>query len=191
MGYRVNIEDHDSPAPGAPPVPWFRVAEVWLIIGVLVAAVVVGLSFAALSIYSWDGLVVDDYYRHGKEINKVLVRDQAAKELGLTAVLGVPAENSDSVIRIGADDANTQHIAYPDEPITLRLLHPTRSGEDQSIALYAGPVAGSAREFYGRWSPVRPGDWIVHVESPRWRLTGRARFPLVERLVLGSATDTQ
>ena len=65
----------------------YREPFVWLLIAFPATAVVVGFTLLGLAIYSDDGMVEDDYYRKGKEINRVLARDQAAAKHGLESTL--------------------------------------------------------------------------------------------------------
>ena len=64
---------------------WHKQPMVWMIITIPAISVIVGMLMLMLAIRSDDGLVVDDYYQHGKEINRVLERDQLAAEYGLQA----------------------------------------------------------------------------------------------------------
>ena len=68
-------------------VRWYREPFVWLLIAFPATAVIVGFTLLGLAIYSDDGMVEDDYYRKGKEINRVLARDQAAAKHGLESTL--------------------------------------------------------------------------------------------------------
>ncbi len=51
---------------------WYREPYVWLLIAIPACAVVAGFVTLALAIATDDGLVVDDYYWQGKQINRVL-----------------------------------------------------------------------------------------------------------------------
>ena len=53
---------------------WYREPLVWLLISFPLTAVIAGFFTLYLAIISSDGLVVDDYYHRGKEINKSLAR---------------------------------------------------------------------------------------------------------------------
>ena len=54
-------------------LPWYRVPFVWLLISVPATSVVLGAIMITLAVLTDDGLVIDDYYQHGKHINQVLV----------------------------------------------------------------------------------------------------------------------
>ena len=64
---------------------WKREPLVWMLIAIPLAAVIMGVVMLTLAIQSYSGLVVDDYYKKGKQINRVLARDRFAYELGLAA----------------------------------------------------------------------------------------------------------
>jgi len=51
---------------------WKKEPFVWMIIAIPSSAIIMGVVIITLAIQSWSGLVVDDYYRKGKQINLVL-----------------------------------------------------------------------------------------------------------------------
>ena len=67
------------------PGNWKREPLVWMLIAIPLSAVIMGVVMITLAIQSYSGLVVDDYYKKGKQINRVLARDKFAYELGLAA----------------------------------------------------------------------------------------------------------
>ena len=69
------------------PKNWKQEPLVWLLIAIPFTAVVMGVVMMTLAIQSYSGLVVDDYYKKGKQINRVLARDRFAHELGLAAAV--------------------------------------------------------------------------------------------------------
>ena len=80
--------------------PWHREPLVWLVIAFPLAAVIGGFATLYLAIRSWDGLVVDDYYKKGLEINKVLARDELAQQSGYTASVAV--DDATVTVRLGS-----------------------------------------------------------------------------------------
>lgn len=128
------------------------------------------LTFA---ITSWDGLVADDYYKRGKEINRVLVRDQYATEHGLVARLDWSVNDGRLDLNIDADD-----IEMRDPEISLQFLHPTRSGFDHTTLMTQGPNG----HYYGVAPQLPKGDWIIQLGTNAWRLNTRTELdsaPLV------------
>jgi len=130
------------------------------------AAVVMGIVMVVLAVRSDDGLVVDDYYKRGLAINQVLDREARAAALGLVATLSFSPDRDRVRVLLSIEG---QRAA----PATLRLVHPTRAGQDQTVAL--APGAGGVLE--GALARVPPGTWRLVLEDPAgaWRLTGHWR----------------
>src|SRR4030067_3022622 len=147
---------------------WYREPLVWLIISFPLSAVIAGFFTLYLAIISRDGLVVDDYYQKGKEINKSLARDRAAAQHGLRAGVSLDAAKQEVVVQLSA--AKDQHL--PDR-LDLRWLHATRAGFDRTQMLIRSPD-GSSR---GVPPELAPGHWYVQVEAQDWRLQGSLRIP--------------
>jgi hypothetical protein len=123
--------------------PWYREPFVWLVIVIPATSVVMGAVMIALAVSSQDGLVVDDYYRRGLEINKVIERDEAAAAYRLEADLVLDA--SRGVVR--ATLVGSDAFVRP-SMLRLALMHPTRSGLDQELFLICTacrPVTGTCR----------------------------------------------
>ena len=139
--------------------PWHREPWVWFVIAL--PAVAVAASFAALgvAIATDDGVVADDYYRRGLAVNQVLRREARARELHLAAT-AVFSGDGVSVTLHGTREA----------ALRLRLIHPTRSGLDQSVALR---LSGQAYE--GRLAALNGEPRLVVLEDAgsTWRLTGK------------------
>lgn len=106
--------------------PWHRFPFVWLLFALPASAVIAGLATFYIAANTDDGVVSDDYYTRGKEINKYLGRDQAASRMGLSAQ-----------IFLGADRRSIRILPSPPltGPLQIRLMHPTRAGFDQSATL--------------------------------------------------------
>jgi hypothetical protein len=151
----------------APPLrPWYREPWPWLLMLAPAAAVAMGIVMLVLGLRSDDGLVVDDYYKRGLAINQVLDREVRAAALGLGATLSFsPARDRVRVLVSGGGERVDR--------ATLRLVHPTRAGQDQAVALATG--AGGVLE--GGLAPMPSGTWRLVLEDPdgAWRLTGHWR----------------
>lgn len=151
---------------------------VWLIIMIPLSAVVMGAIMLTLAIATYDGLVSDDYYRQGLQINRAMQRDELARsyDLGATVLLGAPGE------AIEVSLSGNPGFTSP-ELVQLRLFHATRSGLDRNLAL--------RRVASGRYlasSPrLEPGHWYLQLDADGWRL--KTRFPASpasQRLILGT-----
>ena len=142
--------------------PWYREPWPWLLIAPPAASVVVGVVMWTLAVRTNDGLVVDDYYKQGLAINQVLDREARAQTLAIRARLAFNPERTRVRLQLAGDGPLPERV-------TLRLVHPTRAGEDQTIALAA--VAGGL--FEGGMQPPAPGRWHVLLEDgpATWRLS--------------------
>jgi uncharacterized protein len=165
-------------APSETPRPWYREFWVWFLISPAVMGVVAGLSLLAIASHSPDPLVVDDYYKEGRAINRVLERDRLARELGLRADIGLDAELALAHVALRGKAASSE--------LVLRLVHPTRADYDLSLPLQRLPAGGYAADL----PPLRAGRWHLILEpreDPHWRLTGRVTMPGDGKVVLGAA----
>lgn len=148
--------------------PWYRVPFVWLVVSVPLTAVIVGVVLISIATTTYDGLVVDDYYKRGKEINRVLARDRNAAQVGVQGSLSLDLSAGIAVVDITAD--LPRDVSEPDE---LLFLHPTRSGRDQRLALNKGPDG----RFFADFSPLSNGRWIVQIGAKDWRLVRSLTLP--------------
>jgi hypothetical protein len=147
--------------------PWKREPLVWLLIAIPLSAVIMGIVMLTLAIQSWSGLVVDDYYQKGKQINRVLARDQFAFELGLAANLQVLDSGR---IEIQFDPGVS---VIPGERIELKLVHATRPGLDRNLFF-----DNQQLHLLEAKLPIPgPGRWNVFLQTDDWRLTGSLQFP--------------
>ncbi len=152
---------------------WKREPLVWLMIAIPFSAVVMGVVMLTLAIQSYSGLVVDDYYKKGKQINRVIARDKFAWELGLTA--GLTYDQGRVEIRF---DPSVSHV--PGDQIELSLVHTTRPGLDQQLQL----KRSDTRFYSGELDLVGEGRWNVALQTADWRITGSMQFPQQERIRL-------
>ena len=60
---------------------WYNFPLVWMMISIPFSAVIMGVVMIWLAVDTNDGLVVDDYYKQGLEINGLISRDKKAAEL--------------------------------------------------------------------------------------------------------------
>lgn len=148
--------------------PWYRTPYVWLLIGIPSSAVVMGGFLLYFAIISYDGLVKDDYYKQGKEINLVIKRDQAATELGLYGELLL--EQTDGTVHLTLNSHKQTHL--PDK-IELAMLHATRAGFDREMTLQRTPHG----DYFAILPALQPGRWHAQVGTPEWRLTGSLKLP--------------
>ena len=148
--------------------PWYRYREPWLLMLGPFVVVVAGLGTAYLAFKSNDGLVDDDYYKQGLTVNQLTSRDRRARELDLHAELAFdkPRNLIRVVVQVGK-------LAVFPETLRLSIVHPTRSGLDQSLTLLRadGSANGSVSYAAGLAVPLT-GRWRIALEDDRreWRL---------------------
>lgn len=155
--------------------PWYREGMVWMVIAIPMTAVVVGIALLTTAIRTWDGVVVDDYYTRGKEINRVLVRDRFATEHGVRAQLEWTIADGRLVLSV---DSESELPSTPQ--IELMFLHPTVGGRDQLVTLAQGPDG----RYHGVMTTPGEGRWIIQLGTEQWRLSARTELVDSDRLSL-------
>ncbi|KAA0011759.1 FixH family protein [Billgrantia pellis] len=158
------------------PSPWYKQFWPWFLIGLLFSAIAVSTTFAVLSVRSFDGLVQEDYYEHGRAINMELAKQQRAHELGLAAELRIDPLTSDIVIQLDGEDR-------PDR-LYLKMIFPTEDDRDQELVLehardglYLGQAPDNLR--YRWYLQLHPS-----AERPEWRLVGEVTLPSEESFAM-------
>jgi hypothetical protein len=148
---------------------WYQQPMMWLVIAIPLSAVFVGAIMLTLSITTFDGLVEDDYYKKGKEINQLLARDEFAMSNGIRADVNIDDKTGVIVI----DLKSTAKYEFPNN-MGLSLLHPTRSKQDVKLLLTQGP---DGRYYSELLRPLTPGRWYFRVSEPNWRLQKLISWP--------------
>ncbi len=155
--------------------PWYSYPLVWMMVSIPLSAVVMGVVMIWLAIDTDDGLVADDYYKQGLEINSVILRDQKAAELGLSAV--IEFDNTSKVINLRFNKGGLAD--YP-ATLQLNLQHATRANSDIPVLLNRG-IDG---QYIGRVNqPVSKGIWYFELVDADWKLNVRTRvkdFTVIE-----------
>jgi hypothetical protein len=149
------------------PSPWYRQGWPWFLIALPATAVVAGIITLIIAARTFDGMVVDDYYKEGRAIVQTLDRVERASTLGLVADLKVRSES----VRI---ELSALHADDLPERAILTVIHPTRDGQDQEIIM-----TGSGGVYEGRLAPLSTGRWLFQLEdeSRSWRMNGAAYLP--------------
>ena len=156
--------------------PWYREPWPWLLMAGPALVVVAGVVTLWLALASDDGLVADDYYKRGLAINPVRARDAAAGARRYSA----------RVVFDSAFDRVRVTLAGTELPaaLLLRVVHPTRTGQDRVVPLAAtGPGV-----YEAALAPPAAGRWQLTLEDPArtWRLSASWRVPLDSVLQLGA-----
>lgn len=147
---------------------WKKQPYVWMLILIPLSAVVMGVVMITLAIKSDSGLVVDDYYKKGKQINKVIERDKMAASMSLSVSLEFNEETSSVDVTFLTDNWQAG-----DEAITLGLYHATRPGMDQVLKLEKLKTNLYSAEF----TPLAQGRWKIQLATDSWRLVGSLYRP--------------
>ena len=171
-GFARNVKSHRKAS------IWYREPMVWLIIMIPFSAVLMGVVLLTLAVSSDDGLVTDDYYRKGLQINRTLERDAlaASYEIAGEIVLGAPG----AAVEVSL--AGNAQFQAP-EIVHLRLFHATRSGLDRHLILRRV----TAGRYVASGPRLEPGAWHVQVDAGGWRLKARlSSSDLPQRVTLGS-----
>ena len=145
--------------------PWYKHRWPWILMAGPAVVIVAGFATAWLAIVSNDGLVDDNYYKVGLAVNQELKQRQLAAELNINAQLKLASDKSSVELVL----SGLPKEALPDT-LQLRLVHPTRKGEDQRINLVR-----SGNFFRGNLSQsLGTGRWHVVIEDPLagWRMDG-------------------
>jgi len=141
------------------PRPWYREPWPWILMAGPAAAILAGIFTLVLAFRTEDGLIAEDYYAQGLAINRMLRRDERARDLGLRALVTF----SNARIRVALQGQAPLELR-------LRLVHPVRAGKDQSVVLRrVGPDA-----YEGSFAP-RDGEkrrLVLEDAASTWRLTG-------------------
>lgn len=150
-----------------PRQPWYRQGWPWFLIALPAVAVVAGIVTLVIAIQSFDGMVVDDYYKEGRAIVQTIERVEHARELGLRA--GIKVRSASIHIELSASGATS----LP-ERIHLTVAHPTRGGLDQELL-----VTGTAGVYEAPLAPLATGRWlfVLEDEARSWRMDGSAFLP--------------
>ena len=164
----------DSPrqttADSSRPSLWYREPLVWMVLAIPAAAVVAGAVMLVLANTTWDGLVADDYYRRGMEINQSLARDTEAARRGLRATVTFPAPGTVTVRLTGPDGAAA---ASGDDRLHLHFARAARTGNDVRVTV----TRDAAGVWRGTLPAIAPGKWYAEVGNEQWRLTAPVRLP--------------
>jgi len=154
--------------------PWYRQLWPWLLISLPLSAVIAGLATWYIAWRSNDGLVADDYYKQGMEINRSLASREIAIQLGLSAAMSAPAGQFSLMM------SAEREITFP-QRLRLKVLSPVRAGDDREIELMkVGETYQASDELPldGRW------NLLLEDEARTWKLLATAVFPLTQPVVL-------
>jgi hypothetical protein len=148
--------------------PWYRQFWPWFLFGLPGVAVVAGITTVIIANVSFDGLVVDDYYKEGLAINRDLDKDRMAAHLGLSADMSFDLQKG--TVDVVLDSATP---IPAQQQLNLTMIHPTRAHADVHVLLQAGDRPG---HYVARFAPQKHAirwDLLLSPQAGDWRLLGR------------------
>lgn len=157
---------NDSTVTRTPPrvaARWHQEPIAWLVFGLPAVVVVASFVTLVIAMKGSDTLVVDDYYKQGLEINKVLVREDHAKAAGLALVPELSGDGA-LTLRFSANPG----FAFPDL-IDLTLNHATRDDVDRKLPM----THGGNGVYVGKVGKLEAGPWYVDASTATWRVVKR------------------
>jgi len=164
--------------------PWYKHPLVWMMLFIPFTAVIMGGIMLWLAIDTDDGLVADDYYKQGMEINRVISRDKKAGELGLSAE--IEFDNSARIIRLMFDKGSLE--TYP-KSLPLQLQHATRENSDITVML----DHGMKNQYIGHvGQSISEGIWYFEISDKNDNDTGwklNARHHVLEKNIIHLQSD--
>lgn len=162
--------------------PWYRYPLVWMLVIIPFSSMVMGVVMLTNAIRSFDGLVEDDYYKKGKQINSRLERDDYASDHDMMAKLTLVDNLPVIKAEIIASD-----MTLP-ASIKVRFIHPTKSGFDADAQL----LKQDDNKYLGTFeSRLSPGKWLLRVESDEFRLQRSLVLPFSGDLVVNNQAAKQ
>ena len=168
-----------------PSRPWYKEPWPWIIMAFPFTSMVLGAMMFTLAMNTNNSLVVDDYYKQGKGINRRIARDRMAVELGVEASITKTSTGIELTISTSnKENPEVQPIIYAGE-FVLRWTHITHSERDGEATLrpvgpgrYSSVIPHALLPSEGRYrlhlqpagdvwrlvSPVVPLDTIEHIQ---------------------------
>ncbi|WP_417614418.1 FixH family protein [Oceanisphaera sp.] len=153
---------------------WYQQFWPWFLIVLPLCAVAASLYTFYLASSGADSMVVDDYYKKGRGINKDLSELKRAAELNMVATL----RYQDEQVSIVLDGEHNKG-----EAIRVNFTHPTLEKEDHRL-LMSSDAAGIYRVRLD--TPLMKGNWNLQIEAMdgNWRLQERISLPIREQLII-------
>lgn len=151
--------------------PWYKQFWPWFLISFPAAAVIAGTITIVIAINHHDADVVDDYYKKGLAINRVITQQELAASLGLVA-------NAEYVSTTGELKLMLDLNAIPEkniESLSLAFIHTTRAEHDRHVLLHKDQQGF----FKTIIKDIQAGSWrlILEPADKQWRLDAHVDLP--------------
>lgn len=146
-------------------LPWYKHKWLWFLLAGPIVVVIASIYTIYQAATTKDSLIVDDYYKEGTTINEVIVKDQEAVKLGLTAQLIV---GDDHKIRVFLKQSIGEPVY---SHLDIFFQHSVDEKKDIRIKLLPEGIPGS---YVSSAIDISPGKWYMDIADPKktWQLSG-------------------
>lgn len=143
------------------PTPWYKQFWPWFVIAIPVSSMIVGVIQISFALNSPNDMVVDNYYKEGLGINKVIGKRNLATELNISASIVV--DNTTGEVILTTKNAQEQIL-------TLNFYNSAISDKDFNIKL--SRIADN--QYRGSLDKSISGIWNLYLESAvGWQISAR------------------
>lgn len=142
--------------------PWYKEPYVWMLIGIPLSSVIMGIFFISKAVSTKDTLVRDNYYKDGLAINQEMKWDKKAESLDVKLEFTI-ANNEVNLTLL-----NSRQVAP--NVLQLKLSHATLKDFDRDSLLQLG----EKNSYKGFIDNMTDGKYYIMVESleQQWRRRG-------------------
>lgn len=149
------------------PPPWYKQFWVWFIIALPVLSMILSLTMMSFAINTSDSLVIDDYYKEGKGINRQLSKIQEAKAKNIKTRLSITPNNVSITFVSGTPESG--------EAIELEFFHATLVDRDFRVLL----TKDAAGVYRSQINNNIKGKWklSLHPYNQQWKIVQDFTFP--------------
>lgn len=142
--------------------PWYKEPYVWMLIGIPLTSVIVGIFFISQAVSTKDTLVRDNYYKDGLAINQEMQWDKKAESLDVKLEF-VIANNEVNLTLLNSRQTAPNVLQF-------KLSHATLKDLDRDSLLQLG----EDKTYKGFIDDMSDGKYYIMVESleQQWRRRG-------------------
>lgn len=142
--------------------PWYKEPYVWMLIGIPLSSVIMGVFFISQAVSTKDTLVRDNYYKDGLAINQEMQWDKKAENLDVQLEFTI-ANNEVNLTLL-----NSRQVAP--NVLQFKLSHATLKDLDRDSLLQLG----EDNRYKGFIENMSDGKYYIMVESleQQWRRRG-------------------
>lgn len=141
--------------------PWYKEGWMWLVVGIPVTSIFLGLAMIYFAVTYPHSMVSDDYYKEGLAINRELGFDRKAREWELKGELSIRGKSIALTFK--------QPMLLHHQEIEVKIVHPTLAMYDQITVL----SSTDQQHFVGFLTlPLEQARYAIHLVSKQheWRL---------------------